>query len=136
MRTNVCGEDWYTGRKPGARPNLVPSFFGFFTPVESNRPKEWCKWSERPRRADARILGGKQPSFGSGDPTMNSPETDIWGIGKGTPGNFEKTSTMEGSVNLPVQHQESNYIPSISIINQLTHSPDTRLQHAPLRFYK
>jgi hypothetical protein len=67
---------------------------------------------------------------------MNSAETDIWGIGKGTPGGFEKANTLEGSVKLPVQYQESNYIPSISVIDQLTHLPDTRLQHPPLRFYK
>ena len=131
VRTTACAEAWFTGRKPGPRPNLVPPFLGFFSPVEADRPKDWCKWSEPPRRP-----GGKTSTFGSGDASMNSALTDTWGIGKGTPAGFEKVSTLEGSVQLPRQYQETAYVPTISVIDQLTNNPDTRLQHPPLRYYK
>ena len=118
---------------------MVPTFIGQFTPVDSERPSDWCKWSDPPRRHDARVLGGPKPKYGEGTPTMNSYVTDIWGIGTGAAGEHIKASTAEGYMKLPRQGVEvakNHFLPECAVIDLLTHTPDTRLQHPPLRYYK
>ena len=135
IRADACTGSWYG--KPGSRADMIPTFFGYFTPVRSNRPTSLC--NERPRRHDARVLSGTKPTYGSGIPALNSYETDDWGIGKGSAGEHIKASTAEGSLNLPRQGLEqvkNHYLPQCATIDLLTHTPDTRLQHPPLRYYK
>ena len=139
VSSRTCPGTWREGRKPGDRPNMTPSFWGYFTSKEFDRPIDWCKWSETPRRRDARVLGGPKPSYGGGTPTMNSHCTNDWGIGEGTAGINVEMQTPAGSLNLPRQSVElakNHYSPSIKTINEFTHNtPDTRLQHPPLRYY-
>ena len=139
IQSSQCGFTWDGNRKPGVREYMVPPFLGYFTPIESERPSDWCKWSDKPRRSDARIIGGKKQTYGSGRPTLNSSSTDVWGIGYGLPGQTIKASTAEGSVNLPMQSMEvvkNHFVPAIDDIEQLLHNPDTRLQHPPARYFK
>jgi len=70
---------------------------------------------------------------------MNSYVTDVWGIGTGAAAEHIKASTAEGSLNLPRQGVEvakNHYLPECTVIDLLTHTPDTRLQHPPLRYFK
>lgn len=139
VKRKDCENTWLSGgRMPGFREHMVPAFVGSFTPVQSERPSDWCKWSEKPRRHDARILGGPKPAFGDGTPSLNSHRTDSWGIGCGSALEYIKASTAEGTLKLPRQDQEvawNSFLPDCEDINSLTHRPDTRLQHPPSRYF-
>lgn len=112
------------------RPYMVPTFLGGFTPVLSNRPHDWCKWADPARRKDM------PQSYGSGEAALNSTLRDMFGIGRGTAVSYEKASTLEGSLKLPVGELEAAYLPTTSALDLLTHTSDTRLQPKPERYFR
>jgi hypothetical protein len=109
---------------------MVPTFLGGFTPVLSNRPHDWCKWADPARRKDM------PQSYGSGEAALNSTLRDMFGIGRGTAVSYEKASTLEGSLKLPVGELEAAYLPTTTALDLLTHTSDTRLQPKPERYFR
>ncbi len=117
--------DWRT-----PRPGLVPDFYGDICCNPHTEGRESCLYKEPPRREDRLPI-----KFGSGVPGVNSAVTDLAGIPKAR-GKVQKASTMEGSVTLPTNFQESAYIPSIAALEILTHTSDTRRLAPPARYYR
>lgn len=138
MSTQVPFDSCIDWRTP--RPDLIPDFLGSFTSVEADRPLDWCKWADKPRRYEGRTLSGPTPRYGSGTPTLNSANVcKISGTGNGPPIAHEKVSTPQGFLNLPRQVQEvvrDHYMPETKTLDLLTHTADTRLQAEPSRYYR
>ena len=112
------------------RPYMVPVFTGGFTPVESSRPTDWCRWADPKRRSDM------VQTYGSGNATLNSSLCDVWGVPSGTASSYRNASTLEGTLKLPVDVQEMSFNPTIGTLDFLTHSVDTRLQPTPIKYYR
>jgi hypothetical protein len=133
--TQVKAESCLDWRTP--RPYMVPPFIGSFTAVQSDRPKDWCKWAEYPRRFAGRTLTGDIPTFGSGTPSLNSSQMcPVSKIGKGSAYEYITVQTAEGSLKLPREDQVLNYIPTCNTLDVVTHTEDTRLQAYPPRYYR
>lgn len=127
MSTQVKFGDCLSWQSP--RPSLVPAFFGKLT--EDVRPLCAGARGEASRRADQ-----LPQSYGHGVPTLNTAHTDLYGIGLGSAREHQIASTLEGSVKLPLDFQETSYTPSIDTLDFLTHTVDTRLQAKPLRYFR
>lgn len=129
--------DWRT-----SRPNLVPTFHGTFTPVESGRPNRWypSPGSEVSRRFMGGTIDGPKPQYKMGGiPVMNSSKTyPNTCVGVGEAREYETFYTAEGAVKLPKQKAEvskNNFLPDIASVELATHAIDTRLEEPPSRYY-
>ena len=87
---------------------------------------------EKSRRDD-----GLKPSFGSSTPALSSATSDIWGIAYTEPTiAYSPATTSVGSVKLPVEREQTQFIPSASALHFLTHSQGSRLQPLPSRYFR
>lgn len=109
------------------RPELTPQFSGIVSQV----PRAACLGVEKPRRAD-----GLKPHFGSGVPTLNSAVVDVVGLAKANDSlAYQRVNTSEGSLKLPLERDQLQYLPTADTLDFLSHSQGTRLQPLPARFF-
>ena len=113
------------------QPSLVPEFYGDVCCDPHMKGRQPCMYKEPPRRDDRLPV-----RCGSGTPGVNSAVTDLAGIPKKKPHSVQKASTMEGIVTLPGHFEERAYTPSVSALEILTHTSDTRRLPLPPRYYR
>jgi len=113
------------------RPDLTERFDDVITP----EPQVHYPYRETPRRAD-----GLLPTFGTGIPTSNSHKVDIHGVPQkprmgSLNGLYETVQTMQGSVKLPKESEQPQYVPTVAALDFLTHHQGTRLSSLPRRYF-
>lgn len=97
-----------------------------------SRCDEPARRHDTPRRGGAEGYGGLTKST----PYMNSAKVDHAGvaIGKGKVA-YDTVDTLHGSLKLPSERDEINYIPSVDALHFLSHSQGTRLLPHPPRYF-
>lgn len=114
------------------RPYMEPDWFSanaLSNPLTLDRRR--CIDNEPPRRDD------KLPQkYGKGMASVPLAVTDVHGLPLNAKADFVIADTQEGSVKLPVHVQARHYTPTIEALDFLTHTPNTRLQAQPSRYYR
>ncbi len=121
MQVNSCINEF------APRPDMTVPFLGTLTQV----PRALCMGKEVMRESSKLVH-----TFASGTPKLKCAKTDVHGFGTGNRGiTYNLVETQQGSVKLPVESETFQYLPSVSTLNFLTQSQDSRLQQTPSRYF-